>query len=453
MEHSFDERRRVLSLTILERYSPRFGNGQDVVRERRIEIRPHSVGLRVESKYPVAWRDKSASIVPGEYTIAEVSAFIAGMIKIEAVVVSDLLLETELWYDRGFLRSEKNFPREIFEKVPLSEFVRGSLKSYKQWVRRVVCSGPAFYGVSPQRIERNIRDGVYPEKLHSVKHWARLEFDDLRFVIRYQVWRHPSWGVFVSQYYPMYRDILRRHPESWQEAGAFIGAVLKFPKTDRVRDLVDRVYNEGGSMLRAVRCRSAREVAAYLQVLAEQRANEAFKVTLFEYRPPDIEVPPGWKLADKTTFWTLGDKFNCCINRNGNYSSRVKSGDAVVAFHDQHIGTDGGALAFFIRDAGKWKLQEIGAWSNRLVLSEYRAQADVIVTALRLWERKREEEHESELRERRRRYDRELLQRAREGGRRDRPLHFPRCVRGATEHPPVHALIHPPMRLLYAGLR
>lgn len=454
MEHTFDERSRLLTIKTKERYRCRFGDGEEVVHERLITARPHSIGLRIESNregvYPYR-NERSVVIVPGQYSLTEVSDYIACALHVEPVVVSDLLLETELWYDRGFLNDVKNFPPELFEKIPLNDFLHGSLKSYKRWVRDVVYTGRAFFGISADRIEKNIRDGIYPEKLHSVRHWASMKLTDLRFAIRYQAWRHPSWGVFVSQYYPMYSGVLSRHPEAWEEADAFIRSILKFPKTERVRDVIDRVYNEGGSMTRAVRCRSARELTAYLAVLAEERANQSLKAMLFAYRPPDIEVPQGWKLADKETFWTLGDMFNCCINKNSLYSSRLRSGDAVVAYHSRSIDSDGGALAFFVRGADEWMLSEIRAWSNRSVLSDYGRDADAIGTALSRWERRHKDTHGSELREQRRARDRELRQRAREGGRRDRPLQFvsknllslPRIIRRCRTHLSARSAVLP----------
>lgn len=402
LEHAFDEVTRVLTLACEEHFRGRFGAHNDVMTLRRIAIRAHGHGLRVEDvRFEQRGRmmQRSVTIVPGEYALDEVSRYIAEMARVEPVVISDLLLETELWYDRGFVDDPKNFPAAIFKRVPLKEFVRGSLKSYKTWIRAVFYSGPAFIGVSKERIEKNIRDGTYPEKLHAIKHWLGVTMADLRFAVRYGVWRHAQWGVFVSQYYPLYGEVLRRHPEAWREPDAFVRCVLKFPKTERVRDLVDRLYNLGGSVERAIRCRSARELAAYVDVLAEQQSNAPLKVTLFEYVPPDIDVPSGWKLADKTTFWTLGEKFNCCINRNGYYANRLKTREAVVAYNDGNLAGDGGALAFFVRDAGKWVLQEIGGWSNRLALSSYGDEADAIVAQLRRWD-------------------------VRKGGRLDRPHHL-----------------------------
>lgn len=401
LEHAFDEGTRVLTLTCEERYRGRFRANDDVTTLRRIAIRAHGRGLRVENVRFGEWGriTRSVTIVPGEYGLDEVGEYVAAMMHVEPVVVSDLLLETELWYDRGFIGDPKNFPPLIFKKVPLKEFVRGSLKSYKAWIGGVFYAGTAFIGVSEERIEKNIRAGRYPEKLHAIKHWLGIALADLRFAVRYGVWRHPQWGVFVSQYYPMYGEVLGRHPEVWREADAFIRCVVKFPKTERVRDLIDRLYDFGGSVERAVRCRDVRELAAYVGVLAERQSDASLKVTLFEYVPPDIDVPQGWKLADKTTFWTLGEKFDCCINRNGYYSNRLKSREAVVAYNDGNLAGDGGALAFFVRDAGKWVLQEIGGWSNRLALSSYGEEADAIVAQLRRWD-------------------------VRKGGRLDRPHHF-----------------------------
>jgi len=367
VNHAFDPAAKTLSIEI--------GDGD------RLVVKPDAIGLRAEIKGNRRFRH--LFVIPGEYELAPVSAFLAREIGADATAISDLLLETEIWYARGFLGKPRNFPPEIFAALSVDEFTAAGVKNYKSWFRAVFYRGTPFRNVDPERIEKNVRDGVYPEKLHSIRYWNEIPLRDLRYAVRTGAWKRPEWGVFASQYYQRYAAMLDRHPETWTEIDAVMQAAIRFPKTDRTSRLFDDVYREGGTLRAALRCRTVRELAAYVEVLRERRHDASRRVRLTGYRPPDVPLPPQWSWASRQTFWDLGERFNCCINANGAYAKLLEARAGAVAYRNPHLERDDpGALALFVKDGGGWQVQQIAGWSNGGVAPADREHAAAILSAL-----------------------------------------------------------------------
>jgi hypothetical protein len=404
MDWTFDPDTNRLKLTkmIPPRYSTERGD-----RAWNLVIRPVDVGL--SARFSGDYGLDETIIIPGDYPLEAVAEHLADKYHCDTVAVSDLLLETEIWYARGYLANPKTFPKEIFAKVPIADFLAGGVKSYKRWMNKVIYGHRVFRGLGTDRIERLIADGTYPERLHSLRNWNTLAFEDLPLAIRYKAHRHPRWGVFTSQYYATYRDILDHHHEAWEEIDAFMEACVRFPKTETVRGLFDQVYAHGGSLRATERMKTARQLANHVEVLVERSATLAQQTTIYEYRPPTIELPDGWRWADKTTFWSLSELYNCCINRNSYYSNALKNGDAAVAYRPNfNCETDRGALCFFTRTGRKWEIREIRGWTNTTVQKTYESQAQRILRDI-------QDLADSQEAERRRELDKTLRDRARAG--------------------------------------
>jgi hypothetical protein len=307
-----------------------------------------------------------------------------------------LLLETELWYRRGFLDNPHVFPKEIFDVVPLREFIAGGLKSPRRWMMKVVYGNRVFRELGSSRIERLVSEGTFPERLHSVRNWSVFDFDDLVRAIRFKAQHHPHWGVFATQYYCFYRQVLNDHTEAWHEIDAFIDACVRFPKRPEIRDLFERVYSFGGTLRATAKMKTLRQLRTHVDVLVEREETRPRRATIYEYRPPDVDLPPAWKWADKDSFWTLSELYNCCISRHGYYADALKNGRGAASYRPSfNCETDRGALSFFTRGPGlTWEMREIRGWSNSTVRDDYFQQAKKVAADLQ----RREEELEAERR-------------------------------------------------------
>jgi len=316
-------------------------------------------------------------IIPGEYPLDEVSKFLAAQSLVNRVALSDALLESELWYARGYLDDPATWPREIFKKIPLHRFVDGAPKSYRNWMRAVVYDHPVFNKLSEQRIDRLIEAGDYPEKLHSIKYWKKFSLESLRHIIRYKAWKHPDWGLFASQYYDFYERIVEGHTEIWKEFADFVSACKRFAKTPKTHEIFDDIYRLGGSLRGTQRLKRVRDLVNYRDMLAERASNGANESALAGYKPPKSRLPKGWLWANATTFPKLGELYNCCISAAGLYGRELSEGDAAVAYRPAFDNeNDRGALAYFVRIAkGEWRISQIKGWSNTQVDQSYEREA------------------------------------------------------------------------------
>lgn len=379
MEWSYDPEAERLTIEREVRRTGPYGSSCDTY---RLTMRPCEVGFNVRRVRN--WSSERFTI-PGEYRIEETAAAIAEPLALDPVAISDLLLETELWDRRGFIGDARLFPQQIFEKVPVARFVEGGVRGNRWWIVKAIYQDPIFQGgraVPRERIVRGIEAGLYPERLHSVRGWTLLDYRHLLLAIRHGAWRHRAWGLFVSQLYAAYKPLLDRHDEPWEEFEAFVDAALRFARTERTCALFDEIYNLGGSAEGTRRLRNLDDLRSYRDMLAERTEDRFAQVTIYEYVPPEIELPDGWALADKGTFWKLGELYNCCINVNARYSNLLKGGAGTVAYRPKFAEPDGGGLAFFERANGRWGIAEIRGWSNAAIARAYLRDAERIADRL-----------------------------------------------------------------------
>ena len=338
-----------------------------------VTIAPCEYGLKVHFRGNLVRRSCESWIVPGEYPLSDVATFIAAQTPdVARVVISDALLESELWYARGFLDDPATWPRELFTKVSLFEFARATPKNYRTWMKAVVYDHPIFKHVSAERIDRLIETGEYPEKLHSIRYWKQFSLESLQHIVRYGIWRHPDYGLFASQHYGFYEAVIEGHSEVWKEFSEFVRACKTFPKTAKTRELFADVYRLGGSLRGARRLKRVRDLANYRDALAR-------------YKPPKAPLPKGWLWANAATFPKLGDLYNCCISGAGSYGHALGEGSGAIAYRPAFdCRNDLGALAYFVRiGRGEWRLGQIEGWSNTRIEPRYEQAAQGFVRLLR----------------------------------------------------------------------
>lgn len=335
--------------------------------------------------------------LPGDYSLEMISEFLAKIffqgaglygkdVKKSHYFISDAFLETEIWYERGYLANPRSFPAEIFTIIPLEKFTIG-IKSYRRWMHEAFFKQPAFKDLNATRLEKMIVANYFPNRIHSIKNWKVLNYNALTRTLRYQAWKHPNWGIFIKQCYALHQNVLERHNEAWAEIDAFIEAAIKFPKTERVRSALDAIYRNGGSVRKTLELRGVRELETYASVTMELSAARKSKVSVLKnYSPPKIPVSTGWLWANKLSFWTLGELYNCCINEGG-YDQRLAQGYGAVMYQPEFARGDqgGGGLCFFECNEEKdWYISEIRGWCNRLVEEDLLKEAESMLEKLKI---------------------------------------------------------------------
>ena len=333
------------------------------------KLRPHAQGLIFEIEDEGRTRKYQKEVLPGEYSLEVISEYIQSKLiglgyGTPKTFVSDILLETEIWFSRGFMNNS-NFPELLLQKIPLRTFVKGSLKNYHQWMRSVVYKERIFDSLGRDKVEQNIKNGSFPERLHSIKKWKYLDFEDMLSAIASKAWKDSHWGVFVTQYFTFYARVLRGHKEAWNEFHIFAKACLALPKITIIRDLFNDIYAYGGTLSKRNVTSSIRTLGAYRNALLERYDQIDTHTILRDYVIPKITPPTGWQIATKHSFWNLGELYSCCINTNGNYSRALSENTGLIAYRpDFSSKKDTGALAFYSLHGNSWRLDEFRGYSN-----------------------------------------------------------------------------------------
>ena len=373
------------------------------------KITPHPNGLVLEIKREKGWRKL---IYPGEIGFRQLTSVLCGELGVyqnkqkpskdkifisgedyfnnayreQKLQVSQALLQSGVWKNRGFSDKKKEAPKEFWKKLTISDMSQfdaylGPRHFWKNMIKksrhgfaqkdhiinnnnfinddyRSDIIGENFHSlVMNESVDLAFKKNLLPDVPWAIRRWDNFSLSNLAEHAISGNYRSKKWAYYATNC-TMFEKTFKAHNilncitkenSPYDKMRDSIYEFLeKWPKTKNGVASLESAFNQGMniSYILALKPKSPNELKEYTTVF-RQIVDKDRNHLNSTYEVPKIELKPGYKYVDHTDAHLMSDKYDCCFSNSQMYIDAIVRGEAFAVCRPKFGKGDLGILTFF----------------------------------------------------------------------------------------------------------